>query len=109
MKELFLVAALSLSPVSFKKPAHTEADEAFYRFLRECMPSPGKDDIVMVFDPLDWDELFHAMRKLMPGGFIFVENSDPQVYRIMKNWKFQRLPFLWRQFEVYRKPLGAAS
>lgn len=105
---LFATQALSPKPLSFKEPEFTQADETFFRFLRECVPTPGPDDIVMVSDPYDWDDLFSAMRRMTPGAFIFVENNDPQVYRIMKHWKFSRMPFMWKTYEIYRKPLAAA-
>lgn len=97
-------SALCPKPVASFHEEFTQADEAFFRFLRECIPNPTKDDIVMVSDPYDWDDLLLAMRRIIPGGFIFVENNDPQVYRIMKNHHFQRLPFLWRSYEIYRAP-----
>lgn len=110
MNELFLIAALSVTGVSFQhskthEPMFTQADESFFRFLRECMPEPGHDDILFVHDPLDYEDLFYYMRKLLPGGFLFIENNDPAVYRIMKNHHYQRLPFLWRTYEIYRRPV----
>lgn len=103
-KDSEFYSALSPKPVASFHEEFTQADEAFFRFLRECIPNPTKDDIVMVSDPYDWDDLLLAMRRIIPGGFIFVDNTDPQVYRIMKNHHFQRLPFLWRTYDIYRAP-----
>jgi len=86
-----------------------EADEALFRFLRECLPSPGANDIVIMSQDFDIHDLLTHMDRVFPGGFIFVEGETPQIYRIMKNHHFSRMPFVWRSYEIYRKRLEVSA
>ena len=102
-------SALSPRPVASFHQDYSEADLAFFRFLRACIQDPQSNDIVMSSKPFNIDDLLWNMRKLIPGGFLFVEGEDLQIYRVMKMHGFPRLPFNWKSYSIYRKPLEASA
>lgn len=112
MKELFLICALSVQPVSFNHEPPTEskfneADQAFYRFLHACSQSYGKNDIVVMSAPFDYVDFKMAMEKLAPGGFLVIEIGEWLGFRLaLQVAHYERLPFMWRSYDVYRKPFG---
>ncbi len=54
-------------------------------------------------------ELVENVKRLLPGGFLFVEGDDPRIYRMLKSRGLFRLPFRWKSYEVYRKPLEVSA
>lgn len=108
VNELFLIAALSVAPVSFNRHADfTQADQTFFRFLRACCPEVKGDEIVVMSMPFDYLTLKMGMERLAPGGFLLIEIGEWLGFRLhLQMSHYELLPFYWRTYSVYRKPFG---
>jgi hypothetical protein len=111
MKELFLIAALSAHPVSFNPPLgnetkFSEADKQFFAYLREYTNQESKTDIAMVSVPIEDAYLGQWFAVLDPGGFLIIKIGQLLGYElILQMANFQKLPFTWRGYQIWRKPV----
>jgi hypothetical protein len=108
-QDIVSCSVLCPRPVASFHQGYSDPDQAFFRMLESMIPHPGPHDIVIVQDHFSLDQLVDGMRKVTPGGFLFVMNFDVRVYRIMKRVGWNRLPFMWSDFEIYRRPLEISA
>ncbi len=97
-------SALCPKPVASFRREFSEADQAFFRFLGAMGPD-HQDSIVIIDAPYNEKDLLHGVWWLQPGGFLLVNGDFGQAMKYFKPRHWERLPFLWRDYQIYRKPL----
>jgi len=106
MKALFLTCALSLSCAAGWNPPLTHSDKAFHRFIANLTPSETMNDVLFIPKPWVWNEVVHDLINLSPGGFVFIEGRLFELMPWFRDHRWERLPFMWRNFHIFRKPGG---
>jgi hypothetical protein len=81
-------------------PAFTPADKAFLKGLQSMVPDSGEGPKMLL---LEARELAKAYQ-LRPGGFALVRGDYSLVEAYFRYRGWERLPFLWRDRHIYRKP-----
>jgi hypothetical protein len=88
------------------KPPLTHSDEAFHRFIANITPSGTMNDVLFIPKPWEWNEVVSSLWHLRPGGFVFIEGRLFELMPWFRSHQWQRLPFMWRKFHIFRKPGG---
>jgi hypothetical protein len=80
-------------------PAFTEADKAFFRMLKAMVPEGEGPKILFI--PYT---AMHKSYNVRPGGFVLVSGPYDLVTTYFKYRHWERLPFMFRERHIYRKP-----
>jgi len=114
MIDLFLVCALGLSTPSFKPTVayenarFTEADRTFFRMMKSMVPDHGEGQKMILLNHVD----IRQANRVRPGGFAMVRGPFGLVNEYFRNRHWELVPFMWREYQIYRKPnrgMGGAA
>lgn len=97
-------SALCPKPVVSFRQGFSEADQAFFRFLGAMGPE-HPDRILILEAPYTEEDLLKGLWWLQPGGFLLVNDAFGVAMKYFKPRNWERLPFLWKDYSIYRKPL----
>lgn len=84
---------------STPKGVFSEADKAFFRFLKAMVPDGEGPKILYVDHP----NVRKAYR-VRPGGFVLVRGPYEEVVNYFKSHHWERLPFVFQGRHIYRRP-----
>lgn len=100
--------ALAPKSVFFGKNKLSRADETMFRMFRELAGGEGGVRVM----PKEYD--FTGLREMMAGvpakGFLFIDvRKKAGIRMLLQREGWEMLPFMWRTYHIYRKPLEGAA
>lgn len=101
IKESVMACALALSMPASQNTLGP-ADKTFFDFL--LVHAPKHDNVLAIVDQIPLSKLFRIIQWITPGGFIVSSDDRDFIRRQFKERQWERLPFIWRGFHIYRKP-----
>jgi hypothetical protein len=102
--EAILACALALPALS--APKISEADVTFFKCLEAMAPEKEFGyKIISVEDPvINFSVLSEYARQVSVGGFLIIDIRDrPGFEKWLKSQRWERLPFYYREKEIWRK------
>lgn len=104
IKEAFLLCALAV-PATTWKPPLTEADLILHEFMARMTQSRTSEEVLFIKSPWQWERVVKELMTLAPGGFALIQGRQWRFHDYFKDHGWMHMPFMWRDFHVYKKPL----
>lgn len=82
------------------KPPFSEADKAFFRWLRSMTPDDTQGPRMLFIHHSDMARAY----RVRPGGFVLVYGPYKTVHEYFHPRHWERLPFTFKERHIYRKP-----
>jgi hypothetical protein len=99
ISELFLICALSLSGDVAWKPPLTVGDQDLMSFMRAL----SIHTMSFVHKKTPWEYFTQSVTHTPKGGVLFIEYDFGKLEEYFKGRDWERFPFKWRDYYIYRK------
>lgn len=106
IKEIFLICALSV-PATIWKPPLTDADKVIHEFMALMTQAQTMEDVLFIKKPYKWNKALDKMEGLAQGGIVLIQGNMREFHYWFRSHGFMAMPFMWRDFHVYKKALNS--
>lgn len=97
--EAFLACALAMAPVGGWRPPLGDADHTVMR----CLRAMTEQELVFIHRDATWQEFNQIIWHAPKGSFILIARSYASLKAYFNGRDYELLPFMWRDYMIYRK------